>query len=162
MSKQQEAPAPRKSGSPELWNWLIRGVLLAIFVTLVAPRIVAELQGKESAEGAEKREAEKKEAEKADDARAASAAGASDWRPLSGGGGGGGFSSADVMACNGAAQAARRHASQRLPSDLATAMAGKSSLVGATAKSLNGVNVRTRDDARAAAVYSACISERTY
>jgi hypothetical protein len=164
MAKPQE-PIPqtpeRKSSGSQLWNLLIRGVLAAIVLAIVVPRVVGELQAARSGKGAAKRAAAEKDAG-GERARPASAADAAGWRPLSGGGGGG-FSAADVMACNRAAQAARRHASQKLPSDLAAAMgAGKGTLVGATADSLKRVNVRARDDARAAAVYEACITERTF
>jgi hypothetical protein len=163
MSKPQEAnPAPtRKSSASQLWNLLIRGVLATIVITVVAPRVIAELQAARSGEGEKERKAAAEKAE-GEDAQAASAAEAGAWKPLSGGGGGG-FSAADVMACNRAAQAARKNPSQKLPSDLASAMsAGKGSLVGATADSLKRVNIRVRDDARAAAVYEACIFERTF
>ena len=137
MSKPQEAnPAPtRKSSASQLWNLLIRGVLATIVITVVAPRVIAELQAARSGEGEKERKAAAEKAE-GEDAQAASAAEAGAWKPLSGGGGGG-FSAADVMACNRAAQAARKNPSQKLPSDLASAMgAGKGSLVGATADSL--------------------------
>jgi len=162
MSKPQEAnPAPtRKSSASQLWNLLIRGVLATIVITVVAPRVIAELQAARSGES----EKDRKAAEKGEgaDPQPTSAVEAGAWKPLSGGGGGG-FSAADVMACNRAAQAARKNPSQKLPSDLASAMsAGKGSLVGATADSLKRVNIRARDDARAAAVYEACIFERTF
>jgi hypothetical protein len=159
MSKKEAAVEERKPAAPELWNHLIRGVLTAIFVVVVVPRILHELQAAKSGDGAKQRQAREKA--EGTDPRAASAAEASAWRPLSGGGGSG-VSAGDVMACNQAAQAARRYPSQKLPSDLASAMSGgKGSLVGATAESLRQVNVRARDDARAAAVYEACIFERS-
>ena len=164
MAKPQE-PTPesprRKSSETQLWGLLIRGVLAAIAITVVAPRVIAELQATRSGDSAKERKAAEQKAE-GEDPRAASAAEAGAWRPLSGGGGGG-FTASDVMACNRAAQAARKNPSQALPSDLAAAMsAGKGSLVGATADSLKRVNIRARDDARAAAVYEACIFERTF
>jgi hypothetical protein len=153
-----EAGERRGSGS-QLWNLLIRGVLAAIVVGVVAPRVVAELRASGSTKDAERRAAANER--QGDDPQPATAAEAGAWRPLSGGGGGG-YSAADVMACNRAAQAARRYSSQQLPSDLAAAMsAGKRTLVGATADSLRKVGVRARDDARAAAVYEACIFERS-
>jgi flagellar biosynthesis/type III secretory pathway M-ring protein FliF/YscJ len=164
MSKPQEtnpATPQRTSSKSEMWNLLIRGLLAMIVITVVAPRVIAEFQ---AARSGEREKAGKAAAEKAEgaDPRAASAAEAGAWRPLSGGGGGG-FSASDVMACNRAAQAARKNPSQKLPSDLAAAMsAGKGSLVGATADSLKRVNIRARDDARAANVYEACIFERTF
>lgn len=144
-------PPERKSSASQLWNLLIRGVLAAVVVGIVVPRVVAELRDTQRAQSAEKRGKEP---------QPATAAEGSGWRPLAGGGGGS-YSAADVMACNRAAQAARRYSSQKLPSDLATAMsAGKGSLVGATADSLSKVGLRARDDARAAAVYEACLFER--
>jgi hypothetical protein len=158
MSKKEAVVEERKPAGSELWNHLIRGLLAAIFVVVVVPRILHDISEARSGDGAKKREAREK-AEGADP-QPASAAEASAWRPLAGSGGG--FSAGDVMACNQAAQAARRYPSQKLPSDLAAAMTGgKGSLVGATAESLRQVNVRVRDDARAAAVYEACIFERS-
>jgi len=161
MTKQQQ-PTPesqkRKNSGAQLWNLLIRGVLTAVILGVVAPRVVGELRATGSAKSAEKRDADKKS--RGVDPAAATAAEAGAWRPLSGGGGG--YSAADVMACNRAAQAARRYPSQKLPSDLAAAMAGGTgTLVGATADSLRRVSMRARDDARAATVYEACIFERS-
>jgi len=162
-SQENSPPAPkRKSSASELWNLLIRGVLAAVVITVVAPRVIAELKAARSGESEKDRKAAEAKKAEGEEPRAASAAAAGAWRALTGGGGGG-VSKSDVMACNRAAQAARRNPSQKLPSDLASAMAaGKGSLVGATADSLKRVNVRARDDARAAAVYEACIFERTY
>jgi hypothetical protein len=162
MREQQETnpeAQPRRGSGSQLWDLLIRGVLAAVVITVVAPRVVAELRTSGSAKSAERRETDKKP--QGEDPRPATAAEAGGWRPLFGGGGGG-YSGADVMACNRAAQAARRHPSQKLPSDLASAMAGgNGTLMGATADSLRRVGVRARDDARAAAVYEACIFERS-
>lgn len=165
MSKPQEtnpATPQRTSSTSQMWNLLIRGVLAMIVITVVVPRVLAEFQAARSGEREKAGKAAAVEKAEGEDPRAASAAEAGAWRPLSGGGGGG-FSASDVMACNRAAQAARKNPSQKLPSDLAAAMsAGKGSLVGATADSLKRVNVRARDDARAANVYEACIFERTF
>jgi hypothetical protein len=163
MSKPKEASSPgvrRKTSGAQLWSLLIRGVLTAIVLTVVVPRVIAELQAARTGEDDEEPKAVEEKAEGEDPRPTSAAAGA--WRAVTGGGGGG-VSKADVMACNRAAQAARKNPSHKLPSDLAAAMsAGQGSLVGASADSLKRVNVRARDDARAASVYEACIFERTY
>lgn len=155
----QTAPEEKRSSSPA-WVTLACSVLAAVVLIAVGPRVVAELQAGRSGQTEEKREAEEKSQGEAPRAAAASEAGA--WRPLSGGRRGG-VSASDVMACNRAAQAARRKGSRELPSDLASAMAaGNGTLVGATADSLKRVNIRARDDARAAEAYQACVFERTF
>ena len=89
----------------------------------------------------------------------------SSWMPFSGGGGhssgGGSGSGTDILACNQAANAARRRAGAAKHPGLGKALdqAG-GSLLGAAANSLHGVEVQTDDDARAAEAYSACISGR--
>lgn len=163
MSKPHEesqAAAEEKGSSSQTWVTLGCVALAAVVVIVVSPRVVAELRSAKSAETEEKREAEEKSKGEAPKAAAATEAGA--WRPLSGGGRGS-VSASDVMACNRAAQAARRNSAQDLPSDLASAMAaGNGTLVGAAADSLKRVNMRARDDARAAEAYGACVFDRTF
>jgi len=155
----QTAPEEKRSSS-QAWVTLACGVRTAIVLIVVGPRVVAELRAGRSGETAEERQAAEKSQGETPRAAAASEAGA--WRPLSGGRRGG-VSASDVMACNRAAQAARRNSSQELPSDLASAMeAGNGTLVGATADSLKRVNMRARNDARAAEAYQACVFERTF
>ena len=129
MARNDERKAAKKTASPELWNLLTRGLLAAILLSTVGPKVVRELRGDPPAEsvaeddtreapGEDEREEDKDEAGEEEDEnrpRPRSGTAVAAWRPFGGGGGGGGsYSKADVTACNRAAQASFEEAPLRL------------------------------------------------